>query len=211
MNILGRFERERWLQFFTLVFPGETCFRIVFRSKQVQQLLRPRPVGLHRQQTTRGRGAENRANKSLLGLLLKLDLLSRLQQIASKSAGITERPWATVKVYCVSRRPVWRQGDEERSPREPEKAFSPEVLLMGASAYVPTLPFDTPATRSGWSILLNIGSAITSWRATVLAVQANDGALSPASVMPNITSLRHGKPKQRGSTERAEPSHRRLG
>jgi hypothetical protein len=121
VNILGRFERERWLQFFTLVFPGETCFRIVFRSKQVQQLLRP--LGLHRQQTTRGRGAENPANKSFLGLLLKLDLLSRLQQIASKSAGITERPLATVKVYCVSRRPVWRQGDEERSPREPEKRF----------------------------------------------------------------------------------------
>jgi hypothetical protein len=69
------------------------------------------------------RGAENRANKSFLGLLLKLDLLSRLQLIASKSAGITERPLATVKVYCVSRRPVWRQGDEEMSPREPEKRF----------------------------------------------------------------------------------------
>ena len=71
--------------------------------------------------------------------------------------------------------------------------------------------FDTPATRSGWLILVDVGSAITSWRATVLAVQANDGAISPASVMPNVTSLGHGKPKQKGSTERAEPSHRRLG
>ena len=57
---------------------------------------------------------------------------------------------------------------------------------MGRSAYVPTLPFDTPATPSGWSILVNVGSAITSWRATVLAVQANDGAISPASVMPRL-------------------------
>ena len=118
-------------------------------------------------------GSRKPCEQVVLGLLLKLDLLSRLQQIASKSAGITERPLATVKVYCVSRRPVWRQG----------------------------------ATRSGWSILVDVGSAITNWRATVLAVQANDGAISPASVMSNVTSLGHGKPKQREHrARRAQPS-----
>lgn len=77
---------------------------------------------------------------------------------------------------------------------------------MSASAYVPTLPFDTPATRSGWSILVDVGSAITSWRATVLAVQANDGALSPASVMPNVYVSWPRKTEAKGAQSAQSPA-----